>query len=211
MEDLKELGHNPYYIPVGGSVPLGAAGYLNAMLELMYQSASEGLQFDYLVHATGSGGTQAGLVMGAKAFNTKIKVIGAAVGYGEKRDQVEKVSRIIDESRETFQLDFNYTSEDVTVYNEYVGGGYGYVSEMKLEAVKLLAQTEGIMIDPVYTATSMACLIDLVREGEFNKDQNIVFLHTGGAVALYPYKEPIRNYLTEGIIPWKIPDWSPNR
>ena len=210
IDELCSNGHNPYYIPVGGSVPLGAAGYLNAMLEIAYQSASEGIQFDYLVHATGSGGTQAGLVMGAKAFNTNIKVIGAAVGWGEKREQVEKVSKIIDESKEIFELNFNYNQDDVIIYNEYVGGGYGHVSEQKLEAVKIMAQTEGIMIDPVYTATAMACLIDLVRKGELTEDHNILFLHTGGAVALYPYKEPIQAFLQQKPLPWKIPDWSPS-
>jgi L-cysteate sulfo-lyase len=210
MNELRSNGHNPYYIPVGGSVPLGAAGYLNAMLEITYQSASEGIQYDYLIHATGSGGTQAGLVMGAKAFNTNINVIGSAVGWGEKREQVEKVSKIIEESIKEFELDFNYTSNDVVIYNEYVGGGYGHVSEQKLEAVKIMAQTEGIVIDPVYTATAMACLIDLVRKGELTKDHNILFLHTGGAVALYPYKEPIKAYIQEKQLPWEIPEWAPS-
>lgn len=209
VQELKDEGHNPYFIPVGGSVPLGAAGYLNAMLELMHQTAEQGLQFDYLVHATGSGGTQAGLILGSKAFSTNIKVVGAAVGWSEKREQVEKVCKIIDESKEQFELDFGYSHEDVVIYNEYVGGGYGFITKQKLEAVKMLAQTEGIMIDPVYTATAIACLIDLIKKEEFHRDQNILFLHTGGAVALYPYKDPIRSYLKEGKIPWKIPDWSP--
>jgi len=211
MDELKKKGHNPYYIPIGGSIPLGAAGYLNAMLELMYQSVKEGIHFDYLVHATGSGGTQAGLVMGAKAFNTNINIIGATVGWDEKKEQIEKVSKIIDESKISFELDFNFKPKDLIIYTDYKGGGYGFVSEQKLEAVKIMAQTEGIMIDPVYTATSMACLIDLTRKKELNKNHNVLFLHTGGAVALYPYKEPIQAYLQNKALPWKIPDWSPDR
>jgi L-cysteate sulfo-lyase len=211
IDELKNKGHNPYYIPIGGSIPLGAAGYLNAILELMYQSVKERIHFDYLVHATGSGGTQAGLVMGSKAFNTNINIIGATVGWDEKKEQMEKVSKIIEESKNLFELEFDFNLEDLIIYTDYKGGGYGFVSDQKLEAVKILAQTEGIMIDPVYTATSMACLIDLVRKEELNKNHNVLFLHTGGAVALYPYKEPLQAYLQNKALPWKIPDWSPNR
>jgi len=211
IDELRKKGNNPYYIPIGGSVPLGAAGYLNAILELMYQSVKEGIHFDYLIHATGSGGTQAGLVMGAKAFNTNINIIGATVGWDEKKEQIGKVSKIIDESKISFELDFDFKPKDLIIYTDYKGGGYGFVSEQKLEAVKIMAQTEGIMIDPVYTATSMACLIDLIRKKELNKNHNVLFLHTGGAVALYPYKEPIQAYLQNKALPWKIPDWSPDR
>jgi D-cysteine desulfhydrase family pyridoxal phosphate-dependent enzyme len=211
MNELIEKGHKPYSIPVGGSIPLGAAGYLNAMLEIMYQSVKEGIHFDYLVHATGSGGTHAGLVMGAKALNTNINVIGTTVGWGEKREHIEKVSNIIKESKKSFELDFKYSPKDLIIYTDYQGGGYGFVSEQKLEALKILAQTEGIMIDPVYTATSMACLIDLIKKKELNKNHKVLFLHTGGAVALYPYKEPIQAYLKNKELPWKIPDWSPDR
>ena len=101
------------------------------------------------------------------------------------------------------------TDDDLIVYNQYAGDGYGVMSDAKLEAVKLMAQTEGIMIDPVYTATSMACLIDLARKGDFRKTDNVVFLHTGGAVALFPYKEPLRSYLEGKPLPWKTPEWNP--
>jgi len=209
MSELKEKGHNPYYMPVGGSIALGAAGYINAMLELTYQQADQGVQFDYLVHATGSGGTQAGLVTGAKAFNAGMKVVGAAVGWTEKEDQANKVKSIMVDAKKQFELDFNLSDGDVVVYNEYVGGGYGFMSEQKLEAVKVLAETEGIMIDPVYTATAMACLLDLVRRKKFTKKHNVVFLHTGGAVALFPYREPLKAYVTGQKLPWTIPKWSP--
>lgn len=211
MKKLQDEGHRPYYIPVGGSVALGAAGYLNAMLELKYQTAEMGLQFDYLVHATGSGGTQAGLVAGSKAFNTGIKVIGACVGYTEKEAQIERVKEIIQETKEKLELDFTVEDDDLIAYNEYVGGGYGYISEEKAEAVKLLAETEGICIDPVYTATAMACLIDLAKKGEFTDKDNVLFLHTGGAVALFPYKEPLKAHIEKKPLPWTVPKWSPQQ
>jgi len=209
MKELKESGHNPYYMPVGGSVAIGAAGYINAMLELTYQQADLGVQFNYLVHATGSGGTQAGLVAGAKAFNSGMQIVGAAVGWTEKEDQARKVKEIIQESQELFELDLTLSDDDVLVYNEYAGGGYGFMSEGKAEAVKMLAETEGMMIDPVYTAVAAACLIDQVREKKFTKNDNVVFLHTGGAVALFPYREPLKAYIKGEKFPWTVPKWSP--
>jgi len=210
IEQLKSEGKEPYYIPVGGSDPTGASAYMNAVLELTYQANEKGHHFNSLIHATGSGGTQAGLIMGAKAFNTGIKIIGAAVGWTRKNDQIEKVRKIVTDAKEKYDLDFQLTDEDVTVYDEYVGGGYGFMSEKKLEAVQILAETEGIMLDPVYTATAMACLIDLVRKGKFTKKDKILFLHTGGAVALFPYKEPIKAYLKNETLPWIKPEWSPD-
>ncbi len=139
-----------------------------------------------------------------------MKIIGAAVGYTEKEEQIEKVRNIIEDSKKLFDLEFTLRNDDLTVYNEYVGGGYGFMSESKLEAVKLLAETEGLMIDPVYTATAMACLIDLVKQGKFKEEDNVLFLHTGGAVALFPYKEPLKSHVKGNSLPWKIPPWSPS-
>jgi len=209
VKELQGKGNVPYYMPVGGSNSLGAAGYINAMLELTYQQAVEGVQFDYLVHATGSGGTQAGLVTGAKAFNAGMKVLGAAVGWTEKEEQASKVKSIVEDCKKKFELDFELADEDMVVYNEYAGGGYGFMSEQKLEAVKLLAETEGMMIDPVYTATAMACLIDLAKKKKLTKKHNVVFLHTGGAVALFPYREPLKAHVLGQKLPWTVPKWSP--
>lgn len=210
IDELKEEGHKPYYIPVGGSIPLGAAGYMNAVLELYKQSVDYGFKIDHLVHGTGSGGTQAGLVMGSKAFSTGINVVGASVGYTPKDEQIDKVMKIIEDSREEIEFDTPVTERDIRVFTDYVGGGYGHVTEGKIEAVKLLADKEGLMLDPVYTATAMACLIDLSEKGYFKSDENVVFLHTGGSVALFPYKEPIKRYMQEDKITWSIPDWSPD-
>lgn len=211
LEELEEEGHNPYFIPVGGSIPLGAAGYINAVLELYKQSVDYGFKIDHLVHGTGSGGTQAGLVMGSRAFSTGINVIGASVGYSSKEEQSQKVMKIIEEAREELDFRTPVNEQDINIFTDYVGGGYGHVTEGKMEAVRLLADKEGLMLDPVYTATAMACLIDLANEGYFKSDENVVFLHTGGSVALFPYKEPIRKYIQEEEIPWSIPDWSPDR
>jgi len=211
VEQLRKEGRNPYFSPVGGSDPTGASAYMNAVLELTYQANEEGIHFDSLIHATGSGGTQAGLVMGAKAFNTGMKVIGATVGWDTEEKQIKKVRAIVEESKKKYDLDFQLRDEDIIVHTRYVGGGYGYMSDAKLEAIKMLAETEGLLIDPVYTATAMACLIDLIRKDRFKKTDNILFLHTGGAVALFPYKNPIKAYVQGNDLPWIKPDWSPDK
>ena len=209
MDKLKKEGRKPYYTPVGGSDAIGAGGYFNAVLELSYQANNEGVHFDYLVHTTGSGGTQAGLVMGAKAFNTGMKIVGAACGYGDVSAMKDKVRGIVEEAKKRYDLDFTLNDEDLIVHNQYAGDGYGIMSEAKLEAVKMLAETEGITIDPVYTSVALACIIDQVKQGNFKKTDNVVFLHTGGAVALFPYKEPLRAHLEGKPYPWKVPSWSP--
>ncbi len=209
MEQLRDEGHRPYYIPVGGSIPLGAAGYMNAVLELTFQAVDRGVELDYLVHATGSGGTQAGLLMGVKAFNPGLRVMGAAVGWTTRDDQTAKVMKIIEDARLTLGMGFNVEEDDFVVETGYAGGGYGFMTEAKAEAVELLAETEGLFIDPVYTATAMACLIDKCREGFFKPGQNVVFLHTGGAVALFPYKAPLKAHAKGDKMPWAVPGWSP--
>lgn len=209
MEELKEKGHRPYLLTATGSTPPGAAGYMNAMLELLGQTVELGIDIDYLVHATGSGGTQAGLIIGAKAFNTNVKVIGATTGSRSKNEQFEKVSDIIDESLKFLDLDLRITEGDIIIYDQYAGDGYGFMTQGKAEAIKMMAETEGLFLDPVYTGSAMACLIDLCRGGFFKRDDVVVFLHTGGAVALFPYKTPIKAYVLEEAPSWTIPPWSP--
>ena len=210
VKRLEEEGLKPYFIPVGGSNHVGARAYVNCVLELQYQADQLGVHFKSLYHATGSGGTQAGLVAGVKALNTGTQVVGAAVGWVEKEQQVEKVRRIVEATKEDLGLEFQLGEGDIQVFNEYVGGGYGHLTPAKLEAVRIMAETEGIMLDPVYTATAMACLIDHIRKGVYTKEDNVVFLHTGGAVALFPYREPLEAYLRGEPIPWSKPPWSPN-
>ncbi|NIS62278.1 MAG: pyridoxal-phosphate dependent enzyme, partial [Proteobacteria bacterium] len=134
MEQLKAAGHRPYLLTATGSTPRGVAGYINAMLELLQQSVELGINIDYLVHATGSGGTQSGLIIGAKAFNTSVKVIGSTTGWRSKDQQIEHVSNLIEESLKFLQLDLGITKEDIIVYDQYAGGGYGFITEGKAEA-----------------------------------------------------------------------------
>ncbi len=183
---LTDAGQRPYVIPGGGSNPLGAVGYVNAALELVNQSAERGLRIDHLVHATGSAGTQAGLVVGLHALNSPIHLLG--IGVRAPREKQEAMVHDLGcRTWDFLGLRGELPRETVAANCDYVGGGYGVPTPGMVEAVRLLAQTEGLLLDPVYSGKGMAGLIDLIRKGRFNKDENVVFLHTGGSVALFGY------------------------
>jgi L-cysteate sulfo-lyase len=183
---LADAGRRPYVIPGGGSNPLGAIGYANAALELVNQATERGLRIDHLVHATGSAGTQAGLVVGLQALNSPIRLLG--IGVRAPREKQEAM--VHDLGRRTWDLlglRGELPREAVVANCDYVGDGYGVPTPGMVEAVTLLARTEGLLLDPVYTGKGMAGLIDLIRKGHFKKDEDVVFLHTGGSVALFGY------------------------
>jgi 1-aminocyclopropane-1-carboxylate deaminase/D-cysteine desulfhydrase-like pyridoxal-dependent ACC family enzyme len=209
MERLKGNGLRPYWLKDTGSTPPGVAGYINAVLEILQQSVELGVDFNYLIHTTGSGGTQAGLVIGTKAFNTSMKIIGSTTGSRTKEEATEKVIGIIEEALKLLNLNLKIESEDVHIYDKYAGGGYGNISVEKAEAIKLVAESEGIILDPVYTASFMACLIDLCRQGFFKPTDSVVFLHTGGAAVLSSYGLPLKAYGHRQDMPWSVPPWSP--
>jgi L-cysteate sulfo-lyase len=183
---LSDRGHRPYVIPGGGSNPLGAIGYVNAALELVNQSAERGLHIDHLVHATGSAGTQAGLVVGLQALNSPIRLLG--IGVRAPREKQEAMVHDLGcRTWDFLGLRGELPREVVAANCDYVGGGYGVPTPGMVEAVNLLARTEGLLLDPVYSGKGMAGLIDLIRQGRFGKDEDVVFLHTGGSVALFGY------------------------
>ncbi len=208
MEELKKKGHRPYLLTLTGSTPPGVAGYTCCMLELFSQAVEMGIGVNYLVHASGSGGTQAGLIIGAKAFNTNIRVIGSTTGSRTQAEQVANISSLIRESQSFLEGDLRIAEEDVVVHDQYAGAGYGFMTQEKAEAIRLAAETEGMFLDPVYTGSAMACLIDLCRKKFFKRDDVVVFLHTGGQAALFPYKEPLKDYSLGKIPSWTIPPWS---
>ncbi|MDX2421704.1 MAG: D-cysteine desulfhydrase [Amphritea sp.] len=185
---LRAEGKNPYIIPGGGSNPVGALGYVNAALELLTQANDQGLRIDRVVHATGSAGTQAGLVTGLVATNSLIPVLGVGV-RAPKETQEANVFRLAEKTAEHLGIPGVVKREHVVANCNYVGEGYGIPTESGIEAIELFARHESILLDPVYSAKGAAGLIDLVRQGEFGKDENIVFLHTGGSQALFGYRE----------------------
>jgi L-cysteate sulfo-lyase len=157
-------------------------------LELAQQANDMGLVVDCLVHATGSAGTQAGLVVGMHGARTQIPVFGIGV-RAPKPAQEQRVFDLACQTAELIGVKGAVAREDVVANCDYVGPGYGLPTPGMVEAVTLLARHEGILLDPVYSGKGMAGLIDLVRKGHFKKTDDVVFLHTGGAVALYGYTE----------------------
>lgn len=192
MEDLarglKDDRKSPYIIPGGGSNPIGALGYVNCALELLYQANTAGLHMDLVVHGTGSAGTQAGLVTGFAGSNSRVEVLGIGVRAPQPL-QEENVFKLAQKTAELIGVPNAVNRDDVKANCDYVGEGYGIPTAGTLEAIDIFAKTEGILLDPVYSAKGAAGLIDLIRKGEFNKDQNVVFIHTGGSQALFGYRD----------------------
>ncbi|MEO0436671.1 MAG: D-cysteine desulfhydrase [Pseudomonadota bacterium] len=184
---LQEEGRTPYVVPGGGSNPIGALGYVNAALELLQQANDQGLRVDRLVHGTGSAGTQAGLVAGFGLSNSGISVLGIGVN-APKDKQEEKVYDLAAETADLLGVPGGVNPTQVEANCDYVGDGYGIPAESTLEAIELFARHEGILLDPVYSGKGAAGLIDLIRQGAFGVDENIVFLHTGGSQALFAYR-----------------------
>jgi len=187
---LRADGRKPYVIPGGGSNPVGALGYVTCALELVDQANNNGLDISCLVHATGSAGTQAGLVVGLEGARSQIPVLGIGV-RAPKQPQEERVYTLACKTAELLGVTGSVSRESVVANCDYVGPGYGKPTPGMIEAVTMLARTEGILLDPVYSGKGMAGLIDLVRKGHFRTDQNVVFLHTGGSVALFGYPQAL--------------------
>jgi len=185
-EARRAEGRTVYTIPGGGSNPTGALGYVNCALELIAQANERGLAIDHIVHATGSAGTQAGLAVGLKAMNAGVPLLGIGV-RAPKPAQEENVYRLALATAEKLGCPGVVAREDIVANTDYVGEGYGIPAPSTIEAIKLFAEVEGILLDPVYSGKGAAGLIDLIRKGRFGRGERVVFLHTGGAVALFGY------------------------
>jgi L-cysteate sulfo-lyase len=185
-EKFRAEGRRVYTIPGGGSNPTGALGYVNCAFEMLAQFNDRALKVDHIVHATGSAGTQAGLITGLKAMNAQIPLLGIGV-RAPKPKQEENVYALARATAEKLGCPDVVAREDVVANTDYVGDGYGIPTEAGLEAIRMFAELEAILLDPVYSAKGAAGFIDLVRKGHFKKGERVVFLHTGGAVALFGY------------------------
>ena len=189
-EEVRAAGGRPYLIPGGGSNPVGALGYANCALELVHQANERSLRIDHVVHATGSAGTQAGLVCGLAAMNAHVPVLGIGVRAPKPR-QEENVWTLAQALADKLEVKGGVAREQVVANCDYVGGGYGVPTDSMVEAVQLFARTEGILLDPVYSGKGAAGLIDLCRQGQFKPGQQVVFLHTGGASGLFAYRQTL--------------------
>ena len=186
-EEITGKGGRPYYIPGGGSNAVGALGYVNAGLELLQQANDQGLRIDCVITGTGSTGTQAGLVCGLEGANSGIDLLGICVRR-PAAPQIDAVHKTASATAERVGLKAGIDKARIMANGDYVGAGYGIPTEGTLEAIRLAAETEGLLLDPVYSGKAMAGLIDLCRQGFFTSEQNVVFLHTGGAAALFAYE-----------------------
>ena len=182
-DEVSAKGGNPYIIPGGASNTIGALGYVNCAIELLGQIDEQELDIGHIVTATGSAGTQGGLIVGLKAMQSTIPLLGIGVNIPQQ-DQEEKVFKLACETAEYIGKPGCVAREDVVANCNYVGDGYGVPTESMNEAVLMLARTEGLLFDPVYSGKGLAGMIDLIRNGTLG-DGNIMFLHTGGSAALF--------------------------
>jgi L-cysteate sulfo-lyase len=185
-DELRAAGQKPYVIPGGGSNRVGALGYVGCAQELMQQADEMGLKIDRVVHATGSSGTQAGLVVGLEGVNSGVRVLGIGVRAPKDRQEAN-VHKLAEATADYCGVKGGIARSAVEANCDYVGAGYGIPTPGMAEAVTMLARLEGVLLDPVYSGKGMAGLIDLIRKGEIGKQETVVFIHTGGAVGLYGY------------------------
>ena len=180
-DELRRAGRRPYVIPIGASTPLGAAAFVQAIDELFEQIDPP----DVIVHATSSGGTQAGLVAGCALAGAKTRVVGISADEAAS-SLARDVRRIIDGLPALIGADRTLLeAARVEIDDRYVGGGYGVPTDLSREAIGLVARTEAIFLDPTYTAKAMAGLIAAVRGREFRPEDTVLFWHTGGQVGLF--------------------------
>ena len=188
LPSLRADGEVPYHIPTGGSNETGALGYAAAALELLQQAKEAGIAIDRVLFASSSGGTQAGLVVGMALADARLQVLGIDID-GEADTLAATIRKVAEACARKVALGRALRDDELEICRGYAGAGYGVATSGMLEAVKLMATLEGIVLDPVYAGKAMAGLIDLVRSRHFAADETIVFIHTGGSPAMFAYAD----------------------
>lgn len=190
-ESLRHEGHSPYVITYGGSSPVGACGFVAAIGELRAQTRALGFEFDAIIVASSSGGTQAGMAVGARALDLPSRIIGISIA--EPADAFRQdLATLASQTATLLGMDFALSDADFDVRDAYLGKGYGVVTDVERRAIHLAARTEGLFVDPVYTARALGGLVDLIHQGEFTSCHKVLFWHTGGAPALFAYAEALK-------------------
>lgn len=187
-QKCQEEGKEPYMVPGGGSNEIGALGYVECLYEIKNQVDELGLTDVALVVPSGSSGTHAGVVAGAKSIGWDLPIVGISV-MRNKADQTEKVLSLAQKVMQTLGSDAQISQDDIVVFDEYVGDGYAISTQEMIDATKLLARTEGILVDPVYTGKAFAGTIDRIKQGDFSGKQAVIFLQTGGSPAIFAYQD----------------------
>lgn len=184
FQEAEVQGRKPYLIPYGGSSATGMLGYVEAMTELK----DLGISFNWIITASSSGGTQAGMVLGGMKTGFEGNILGISIE--EKARNLEStIVNLVGECNDLFGLQILLPLEKIMINDDYLGGGYGVMADPEIEAIRLFAKYEGLLLDPVYTGRAAAGMIDLIRKGFFRRDEKLLFWHTGGTPALFaePY------------------------
>ncbi len=184
-DELRASGARPYFIPVGGSVPTGCAGYVAAVEELAEQLTGRGERVDRIVFSSSSGGTHAGLLVGVKALGLDVRVEG--IDNDKVGGLLEKIKPLASATAARLGLDLSFSEADFILHEAYGTPGYGVITDAERDAMRLLARSEGIICDPLYTGRALVGLIDLVRRGVYGPDETILFWHTGGTASVFGY------------------------
>ncbi len=188
VEELKRNGKKPYVIPYGGSNALGALGFFDAAAELKSQLDAMGEAPSAVLFASSSGGTHAGLVAGSAAAGLSARIIGIEIDKGEAGESpfAERVLELSNEAAALAGMSDRFLPRDIVLRPDFTGGGYGVVGKLERDAISLLASSEGILVDPVYTGRAFGAMAALAKAGELGKG-SVVFWHTGGAPAIFAY------------------------
>jgi D-cysteine desulfhydrase family pyridoxal phosphate-dependent enzyme len=192
---LEREGRRPYIIPRGGAIPAGAVGYAAFVAEIVEQLAEVGVQPTHLYLGTGSCGTHSGIFAGVSAVNWSVSVNGISVSRS-RHEQTEKILVLSNATLSHLGLEAGVTADHVFVDDRFVGEGYGYPTRETMEAIKIGAIDEGMILDPVYTGKALSGLIGHVREGRLGPGDSVVFLHSGGSPALFAYHSETASSMT---------------
>lgn len=190
---LAKEGKNPYVVPYGGSNATGALGFVDAMTELKLQVPDCCSSLSHIVFASSSGGTHAGLIVGAFLNEMNVDLIGIGIDKEEMEGLAldKYILNLANEAGDRTGVEKTITANNVSLVMDYIGGGYGVVGSLEKEAILLTASLEGILLDPVYTGRAMGGLIDLIRKGRLEPSDSVLFWHTGGTPALFAYGESL--------------------
>lgn len=188
---LQSEGKKPYIVPYGGSNELGALSFIDAVKELQQQNT--GAEFSHVIFASSSGGTHAGLILGKKIYNKTFDLVGINIDK-EANSALsfdQQITQLVNSTANLIGLNYTFSKDELILNSDYVGNGYGVIGPKENEAISLTAKFEGILLDPVYTARAMSGLIHLVRSGKFEKNDKVLFWHTGGAPSLFAYADDL--------------------
>ena len=193
--ELKKKGKRIYTIPYGGSNIAGAMGFVNAVGELKQQLADSGVRIDYLFFASSSGGTQAGLTLGKDLFEMNFELIPINIDKSETEDLSleQTVLNVLSDGKRILGIQKNYQIEDIPLVKDYDKAGYGVVTENEIFAIKELATTEGVLLDPVYTARAFNGMLDYLKKQKIPVGSNVLFWHTGGLPATFHYADQLKS------------------